>query len=43
MDRTSITLGSGTRNDLREYKHDRDLPNYDAAIRELLGREEVTA
>ena len=36
MDRTSITLGSETRNELREYKRDRDLPNYDAALRDLL-------
>jgi len=36
MDRTSITLGSETRDDLREYKRDRDLPNYDAALRDLL-------
>ena len=44
MDRTSITLGSETRNELREYKRDRDLPNYDAAIATLLdGTEEVTA
>lgn len=37
MDRTSITLGSKTRDALRNYKHDQDLPNYDAAITELLG------
>ena len=36
MDRTSITLGSETRTELREYKRDRDLPNYDAALRDLL-------
>ena len=36
MDRTSITLGEDTRNALREYKHDRELPNYDAALRDLL-------
>lgn len=39
MDRTSITLGSETRDDLREYKHERDLPNYDAALRDLLDGE----
>jgi hypothetical protein len=36
MDRTSITLGSDTRNALREYKRERDLPNYDAALEQLL-------
>jgi hypothetical protein len=36
MDRTSITLGEETRNELREYKRDRDFPNYDAALRDLL-------
>jgi hypothetical protein len=36
MDRTSITLGSETRNKLRRYKDERDLPNYDAALRDLL-------
>lgn len=44
MDRTSISLGSDTRNALREYKQKEDLPNYDAAIATLLdGTEEVTA
>ncbi|MFC6616324.1 hypothetical protein ACFQAS_15650 [Halopenitus salinus] len=36
MDRTSITLGSETRDALREYKHDRELSNYDEAVRDLL-------
>lgn len=43
MDRTSITLGEDTRNALREYKHDRELPNYDAALRDLLDGEGATA
>jgi hypothetical protein len=44
MDRTSISLGSSTRNALREYKKERDLPNYDAAVSALLeGTEEATA
>jgi hypothetical protein len=43
MNRTSITLGEDTRNALREYKHDRDLPNYDAALRDLLDTENATA
>lgn len=37
MDRTSITLGSETRDDLRAYKQERDLANYDEAVRDLLG------
>lgn len=42
MDRTSITLGSETRNQLRDYKKDRDLDNYDEAVQDLLGTQEVT-
>lgn len=41
MDRTSITLGSDTRNQLRDYKQDRGLDNYDEAVRDLLGGDEV--
>lgn len=36
MDRTSITLGSDTRDALRDYKAEADHPNYDAAVRTLL-------
>lgn len=43
MDRTTICLGSETRNALREYKHDRELPTYDAALRDLLDTEDATA
>jgi hypothetical protein len=38
MDRTSITLGSKTRDRLKEHKENRGLPNYDAALRDLLDR-----
>ncbi|MDB2253513.1 hypothetical protein PM033_17470 [Halorubrum ezzemoulense] len=43
MDRTSISLGSQTRNKLRRYKQERELPNYDAALRDLLDSEDATA
>ena len=43
MDRTSISLGSQTRNKLRQYKQERNLPNYDAALRDLLNSEDATA
>lgn len=43
MDRTSITLGSETRDALRDYKQAEEHPNYDAALRDLLGGEEAPA
>lgn len=40
MDRTSVVMGSETRDSLREFKKSNDLPNYDAAVRALLGEQE---
>ncbi|MFD1525736.1 MULTISPECIES: hypothetical protein [Halolamina] len=36
MDRTSIPLGTATRDALKEYKEEHDLENYNAAVQDLL-------
>jgi hypothetical protein len=42
-DITTVSCGSETRDRLREYRDERELPNYDAALRELLDeRGEIT-
>ena len=33
---TTVSCGSDTRDRLREYRDNRELPNYDAALRKLL-------
>lgn len=36
MDVTTVQCGKGTRDDLREYRDENDLQNYDEAIQDLL-------
>lgn len=36
MDVTTVQCGKDTRDDLREYRDENDLQNYDEAIRDLL-------
>jgi hypothetical protein len=36
MDVTTVPCGSETRDALADYRDDNDLPNYDAALRDLL-------
>lgn len=36
MDRTSIPLGTATRDGLKEYKEDNGLSNYNEAVKDLL-------
>jgi hypothetical protein len=40
MDRTSIGLGSDTRDSLRAFKNAEGHPNYDAAVQDLLADRE---
>lgn len=42
MDITTVPCGRETRDVLAEYRDENDLPNYDAALRELLGVEVAT-
>lgn len=43
MDRTSIPLGTTTRDDLKAYKEQHDLRNYNRAIQSLLADQEEPA
>lgn len=36
MDVTTVQCGKATRDDLREYRDEHDLQNYDEAIQDLL-------
>jgi len=40
MDATSVTLGSDTRDRLKEYKAENGFQNYDEAVKSLLQRVE---
>jgi hypothetical protein len=41
MDRTSIPLGTATRDALKAYKEQHDLENYNAALQDLLADQGV--